>query len=147
MGAPNPHSFLALARWRQQGKCFCWRSNLTFLISFFTELSFLTRNKVILMSLFKLMARDSLIFISPSRGCHYQRKRQKVKAFLAPILGVALYGCLADLGISLDSKSAVKELKAVTPEKSKSCVTAFAKKLVTTFQLSRTRRRHIQCSK
>ena len=45
----------------------------------------------------------------------------------------------ADLGMSLDSKSADKELKAVTLEESKSCVTAFAKKLVTTFQLSRTR--------
>ena len=49
----------------------------------------------------------------------------------------------ADLGMSLDSKSADKELKAVTPEKSKSCVTAFTKKLVTTFQLSRTRSGHI----
>ena len=48
-----------------------------------------------------------------------------------------------DLGESLDSKSAEKELKAVTPEKSKSCVTAFTKKLVTTFQLSRTRSGHI----
>ena len=49
----------------------------------------------------------------------------------------------ADLGMSLDSKSADKELKVVTPEKSKSCVTAFKKKLVTTFQLSRTRSGHI----
>ena len=40
-----------------------------------------------------------------------------------------------DLGISLDSKLADKELKAVTPEKSKSCATAFIKKFVTTFQL------------
>ena len=30
----------------------------------------------------------------------------------------------ADLGLNLDSKSADKELKAVTPEKSKACVTA-----------------------
>ena len=35
----------------------------------------------------------------------------------------------ADLGMSLDSKSADKELKVVKPEKSKSCVTAFTKKL------------------
>ena len=37
-----------------------------------------------------------------------------------------------DLGISIDLKSADKELKAVTPEKSKTCVTTFTKKLVTT---------------
>ena len=48
----------------------------------------------------------------------------------------------ADLGISIDLKSAVKELKAVTPEKSKTCVTAFIKRLVTNFQLSRTRNGH-----
>ena len=46
----------------------------------------------------------------------------------------------ADLGISIDSKSADKKLKAVTPEKGKTCVTAFTKKLVITFQLSRTRK-------
>ena len=40
-----------------------------------------------------------------------------------------------DLGTSIDLKSADKELKAVTPEKSKTCVTAFTKKLVTTLQL------------
>ena len=40
-----------------------------------------------------------------------------------------------DLGISIDLKSADKEVKAVTPEKSKTCVTAFTKKLVTTLQL------------
>ena len=40
-----------------------------------------------------------------------------------------------DLGTSIDLKSAEKELKAVTPEKSKTCVTAFTKKLVTTLQL------------
>ena len=34
-----------------------------------------------------------------------------------------------DLGMSLDSKSADKELKAVTPEKSKSCITTFTKKI------------------
>ena len=33
--------------------------------------------------------------------------------------------------MSFDSKSDDKELKAVTPEKNKSCVTAFTKKLVT----------------
>ena len=48
-----------------------------------------------------------------------------------------------DLGMSLDSKSDDKELKEVTPEKSKTCVTAFTKKLVATFQLSRTRCGHI----
>ena len=48
-----------------------------------------------------------------------------------------------DLGMSLDSKSADKELKVVTLEKSKSCVTAFTKKLEITFQLSRTRSGHI----
>ena len=49
---------------------------------------------------------------------------------------------VADLGTSIDLKSADKELKAVTPEKSKTCVTAFTKKLVTNFQLSRTRLGH-----
>ena len=39
-------------------------------------------------------------------------------------------------------KSADNELKAVTPEKSKNCVTAFTKKLVTAFQLSRNRLGH-----
>ena len=47
-----------------------------------------------------------------------------------------------DLGTRIDLKSADKELKAVTPEKSKTCVTAFTKKLVTIFQLSRTRLGH-----
>ena len=37
-------------------------------------------------------------------------------------------GPIADLGTSIDLKSADKELKAVTPEKSKACVTAFTKK-------------------
>ena len=41
----------------------------------------------------------------------------------------------SDLGTSIDLKSADKEMKAVTPEKSKTCVTAFTKKLVTTLQL------------
>ena len=41
--------------------------------------------------------------------------------------------------MNLDSKSADKELKAVKAEKRKACVTAFAKKFGTTFQLSRTR--------
>ena len=63
------------------------------------------------------------------------------RVFIKQIL-VAL-GSLADLGISLDSKSADKELKAVTSEKSKACVTAFNKKLVTTFQFSRTKSGHI----
>jgi len=45
--------------------------------------------------------------------------------------------------MSLDSKSADKELKVVMPEKSKACVSAFTKKLVTTFQLSRTKSGHI----
>ena len=49
----------------------------------------------------------------------------------------------SDLGLSLDSKLADKELKAMTSEKSKSCVTTFTKKLVITFQLSRTRSGHI----
>ena len=31
----------------------------------------------------------------------------------------------SDLALSLDSKSADKEIKVVTPEKSKACVTAF----------------------
>jgi len=44
------------------------------------------------------------------------------------------------LGISIDLKSADKELKAVTPEKRKTCVTVFTKKVVTAFQLSRTRK-------
>ena len=37
---------------------------------------------------------------------------------------------MADLGLSLDSKLAGKELKVVTPEKSKACVTTFIRKLV-----------------
>ena len=49
----------------------------------------------------------------------------------------------SDLGMSLDSKSADKDLKAVTPEKCKVCITAFTKKLVTIFQLSKTRSDHI----
>ena len=53
----------------------------------------------------------------------------------------------ADLGMSLDLKSANIELKAVTSEKSKSYVTAFTKKLVTTFQVSRTRSGHISLKK
>ena len=48
----------------------------------------------------------------------------------------------SDLGLSLDSKSADKELKTVTPEKSKTCVAALTKKLVTTFQLSKTKSGH-----
>ena len=48
----------------------------------------------------------------------------------------------ADLGTSIDLKSYDKELKAVMPEKSKTCVTAFIKRLVTNFQLSRTRKGH-----
>ena len=47
-----------------------------------------------------------------------------------------------DQGIIIDLKSADKELKAMTPEKSKTCVTAFIKRLVTNFQLSRTRKGH-----
>ena len=38
-------------------------------------------------------------------------------------------GVWTDLGLSFDSKSADKELKAVTPEKNKACVTAFFKKV------------------
>ena len=49
----------------------------------------------------------------------------------------------ADLGISIDLKSADKELKVVMPEKSKAFDTAFAKKLVITFQLSKTQSGHI----
>ena len=49
----------------------------------------------------------------------------------------------SDLGMSLDSKSADKKVKAVTPEKSKASVTTFTKKLVKTFQLSRNRSGHI----
>jgi len=52
-----------------------------------------------------------------------------------------VYGHIdAGLGTSIDLKSADKELKAMTPEKSKTCVTAFIKRLVTNFQLSRTRK-------
>ena len=58
---------------------------------------------------------------------------------LIKILEVVVY---ADLGINIDLESANKELKAVTPEKSKTYVTAFTKKLVTTFQLSRSRSGH-----
>ena len=47
------------------------------------------------------------------------------------ILDSKYYICTPDLGMSLDSKSADKELKAVTTEKSKSFVTAFTKKLLT----------------
>ena len=54
-----------------------------------------------------------------------------------------MIGLKADLGMNLDSKSADKELKAVTPEKSKACVFGLTKKLVITFQLSKTRSGHI----
>ena len=37
------------------------------------------------------------------------------------------FGLSPDLGMSLDLKSADKELKVVTPERRKACVTAFAK--------------------
>ena len=37
----------------------------------------------------------------------------------------------ADLGLSIDSRSADKELKVVTSEKSKFCAAAFAKVLAT----------------
>ena len=47
-----------------------------------------------------------------------------------------------DLGMGLNSKSADKDLKVVMPEKSKACVTAFTKKLVTTFQLMWTNSGH-----
>ena len=39
----------------------------------------------------------------------------------------------SDLGTSIDLKSVDKEVKAVTPEKSKICVTAFIERLVTNF--------------
>ena len=47
--------------------------------------------------------------------------------FLYPIFRLE-----SELSMSLDSKSADKELKAVTPEKSKAYVTTFTKMLVTT---------------
>ena len=50
---------------------------------------------------------------------------------------------MADLGLSLGSKLAGKEVKVVTPEKSKACVTTFTKKLVTAIQLSSARSTHI----
>ena len=49
---------------------------------------------------------------------------------------------MPDLGISIDLKSADRKLKAVTPEKSKTCGTTFTKKLVTSFQLSGARKGH-----
>ena len=49
---------------------------------------------------------------------------------------------MTDQGTSINLKSSDKELKAVTPEKSKTCVTAFIKRLVTNFQLSRSRKGH-----
>ena len=65
------------------------------------------------------------------------------EAHLAGLNGAVQLSSKADLGISIDLKSADKELKAVTPEKSKTCVTAFTKKLVTALQLSRTRSAYI----
>ena len=56
-------------------------------------------------------------------------------------------GPIADLGTSIDLKSADKELKAVTPEKRKACIPAFSKELVTTLRLSRTRSGHISLQK
>jgi len=47
------------------------------------------------------------------------------------------------MGINIDLKSADKELKAVKPEKSKTFVTTFTKKLVTTFLLPRAKSGHI----
>ena len=43
--------------------------------------------------------------------------------------GVCFGGCDSKGGVSLDSRSADKELKVVTPEKSKACVTTFAIKV------------------
>ena len=44
-------------------------------------------------------------------------------------------GSNTDLDLSLDLRSADKDLKAVTPDKSKACVTTFTKNLVTKYQL------------
>ena len=64
-------------------------------------------------------------------------------AWLAQTLGAYNFEApWSDLGISIDLKSADKDLKAMTSEKSKTCVTAFTKKLVTIFQLSRPRKGH-----
>ena len=41
----------------------------------------------------------------------------------------AQHEILTEGGLSLDSRSADKEQKAVTPEKSKVCITTFAKKV------------------
>ena len=43
----------------------------------------------------------------------------------------------SDLGLSLDSKSADKELKVATPEKSKACITAFTKKVGNNFPVTK----------
>ena len=64
---------------------------------------------------------------------------QDVKGALKVVIKSCSEEPLTDLDMSIESKSADKELKAVTSEKSKSCATAFTKKLLITFQLSRTR--------
>ena len=43
----------------------------------------------------------------------------------------------AEGGLSLDSRSADKELKAVTPEKNKDCVTPFIKKVGNNFLVTK----------
>jgi len=52
--------------------------------------------------------------------------------FLAQKFISSIPQCLrstAEGGLSLDSRSTDKELKAVTPDKSKACVTTFTKKV------------------
>ena len=48
---------------------------------------------------------------------------------LKPYVCHAVSSLTSEGGLSLDSRSADKEQKAVTPEKSKACVTTFAKKV------------------
>ena len=78
--------------------------------------------------------------------------KEKIEFNLKPVPDVSFFSCTflnllidtpSDLGIGIDLKSADKELKAVTPKNSKTCVIAFTKRLVTTFQqLSRTKNGH-----
>ena len=53
---------------------------------------------------------------------------------------------MEDLGLSLDSKLAGKELKVVTPEKRKACITTFTKKVGNNLPVSKTRSDHISHS-
>ena len=92
----------------------------------------------------RVRSNDALRYVRLKRPGAVQTRKQiecvkEFEAYFLPQVGFELH---LDLGICINLKSADKELKAVTPEKSKTCATAFTKKLVTTFQLSKARSGH-----